>query len=105
MPTRSYVEKRWSIYNWSPGHHRGKEGAIEKHIAGKWHVITLQEAIDYEDHELLTNRFDVTHNGGCAVLFNKDTFYLDVDVKSIYLHDTRRELPDKVIEGDKGWVL
>ena len=27
-----------------------------------------QEAIEYVDHELLTNRFHVTHYGGCAVL-------------------------------------
>ena len=26
-------------------------------------------------------------------------------VKSIYLHDTKRGLPDKVMEGDPGWVL
>ena len=51
------------------------------------------------------NRFHVTHYGGCAVLFNKDTFYTDIEVKSNYLHDTRRELPDKVMEGDPGWVL
>ena len=39
------------------------------------------------------------------MLFNKDTFYHDVEVKSIYLHDTRRELLDKVMEGGQGWVL
>ena len=67
--------------------------------------ITLQEAIEYVDHELLVNRFHVTHYGGCAVLFNKDTFFPDVKVKSIYLHDTWREMPDKIMEGDSGWVL
>ena len=51
------------------------------------------------DHELLTNRFHVTHHGGCAVLFNKDTFFPDVKVNSLYLHDIRRVLPDKVREG------
>ena len=70
MPNRSLVQKRLSIYNWNPGPQRGREGAIEKQIAGKWNVITLQEAIDYVDHELLTNRFHVTHNRGRAVLFN-----------------------------------
>ena len=65
----------------------------------------MQEASDYVDHELLTNRFHVTHYAGCAVLFNKDTFYANVDVKSINLHDTRRDLPDQVMEGDQGWVL
>ena len=63
VPKRSYVQKRLSIYNWNPGPRRGKEGAIEKQIARKWHVITLQEAIDYVDHELFTNRFHVTHYG------------------------------------------
>ena len=82
---RSSVQKMLSLYNWNPGPRRGKEGAVEKHIAGKWHVITLQEAIEYADHELLTYRFHVTHHGGCAVLFNKDTFFPDVKVKSIYL--------------------
>ena len=103
--TRSVVQRRLSIYNWNPGPRRGKEDAFEKQIAGRWHIITLQEASDYVDHELLTNRFHVTHYAGCAVLFNKDTIYPNVDVKSIYLHDTRRELPDQVMEGEQGWVL
>ena len=81
-----------------PGSRHGKEGAFEKQIAGNWHIVTLQEAID-------ANRFHVTHYGRCAVLFNKDTFFSNIKVKSIYLHDTRRELPDKVMEGDSGWVL
>ena len=41
----------------------------------------------------------MTHYGG------KDTFFPDVKVKSIYLHDVRRVLPDEVMEGDSGWVL
>ena len=82
VPNRSHVQKRLSIYNWNPGPRRGKEGAFEKQITGKWHVITLQEAIEYVDHELLTNRFHVTHHGGCDPV---------IEVKSIYLHDTRRE--------------
>ena len=91
VPNRSSVQKRLSICNWNPRPRRGKEGAIEKQIAGKWHIITLQEAIEYVDHKPLTNKFHVTHCGGCAVLFNKDTFFPNVNVKSIYLHDTRRE--------------
>ena len=42
---------------------------------------------------------------GCAVLFNKDTFYPDISVKSIYLHDTRRCEQDHIVEGEHGWVL
>ena len=83
----------------------GREDAFEKEIEGKWHVITPQEASEYVDHDILTSRFHVTRYGGCANLYNKDTFYSNIDVKSIYLHDTRRELPDKVMEEDPVWVL
>ena len=84
---------------------RGKEDAFEKQIAGRWHVTTLQEASEKVDHDILTGRFHVTHYGGCAILFNKDTFNPNIDVKSIYLHDTRRGLPDQVMEGEQGWVM
>ena len=56
LATRSVVQRRLSIYNWNPGPRRGREGAFEKQIAGRWHIITLQEASEYVDHELLTNR-------------------------------------------------
>ena len=92
--SQSPLQRRLSVYNWNPGPRRGTEDAIEKQIAGKWHLITLQEASDYVDHAILR----------CAVLFNKDTFYPNVDVKSIYLHDTRRILPDHFVEGEHGWV-
>ena len=105
ISNRSPVQKRLSIYNWNPGPRRGKEDAFEKQIAGRRHVITLQEASEYVDHDIPTGRLHVTHCGGCAILFNMDTFYPDVDVKSIYLHDTRRDLPDQVIEGEQGWVM
>ena len=103
--SQSLVQKRLSIYNWNPGHRRGEEDAFEKQIAVKWPIITLQEASDYVDHDILTGRFHVAHYAGCAILFNKDTFYPNIDVKSIYLHDTRRELPDQVMEGEQGWVM
>ena len=92
-------------YNWNPEPRRGKEDAFEKQIAGKWHVVTLQEASDHVEHDILQERFHVTHCAGCAILFNKDTFYLDTSVKSIHLHDTRRDLPGQVVEGEQGWVL
>ena len=63
------------------------------------------EASECVDHDILTNRFHVTHYGGCAILENKDTFYPNSDVKSIYLHDTKRDLPDQVMDGDQGWVM
>ena len=65
----------------------------------------LARSIECVDHEFLVNRFHVTHYGGCAVFFNSDTIFPDVKVKSIYLHDIMRELPNKIIEGDSGWVL
>ena len=40
VPNRSPVQKRLSIYNLNPGPRRGREGAIEKQIEGKWHIIT-----------------------------------------------------------------
>ena len=105
LPNRSPVQKRLSICNWNPGPRRGKEDAFDKQIAGRWHVITLQEASEHVDHDILTCRFHVTHYGGRAILFNKDAFYPNIDVKSIYLNDTRRDLPDQVIEGEQGWVM
>ena len=71
----------------------------------RWHIITLQEASECVDHDILTSRFQLTHCAGCAILHNKDTFYPNIDVKSIYLHDTRRDLPDQVMEGEQGWVM
>ena len=83
MPNRLTEQKRLSVYNWKPGPRRGKEGAIVKHIAEKWHIITLQEAI----------WFHMTHCGGCAILFTKDTFFTDIKVTSIYLHDLKHFQP------------
>ena len=47
----------------------------------------------------------MTHYGGCAILFNKDTFLSDIKVTSIYLHDLRGCEQDNVKEGESGWVL
>ena len=85
MPNRLTEQKRLSVCSWNPGPRRGK-GAIEKQIAVKWHIITLQEAIEYLEHEFLTIRFHVTHCGGCAILFSKDTLHPDIKVTSAYLH-------------------
>ena len=65
----------------------------------------LQEAIEYLEQELLTNRSHGTLYGGCAILFNKDTFFPDIKVSSIYLHDTRTGEQDKGKEGESGPVL
>ena len=61
--------------------------------------------MEYFDHDVLTNRFLVTHYGGSAVLFNMDTFLLDIKIKSIYFHNIRHDLPDKVFEGESGLAI
>ena len=83
----------------------GGKTQLRNKLRGKWHVVTLQKASDYVDHDVLQERFHVIHYAGCAILFNKDTFYPDINVKSIYLHHTRRGLPGQVVEGEQGWVL
>ena len=105
VPNRAAEQTRLSVYFWNPGARRGKAGAIESHIAVKWHIITSQEAIEYLEHDFLTNRFHVTHNGGCAVLFNKYTFFSDIKASSFYLHDTWTCEKYKITEGECGWVM
>ena len=55
------------------------------HSAGPWHVVALQEAIEFHEDDAITRQFHVAHLRGCAALFNKDTFEPDLQVKSIYL--------------------
>ena len=43
----------------------GKVLSRNKLIAGKWHLVALQEASDYAEHEILHDRFQVTHFAGC----------------------------------------
>ena len=105
VANHSVVQKRLSIYNWNPGLRRVKEDVFVKQIACKWHIITTQEASECVDNDILTKRFHVTHDGGCAVLFSEDTFCPDIQVKSIYFHDTRRGIPDQVVEGGQEWVM
>ena len=45
VPYRLPVQKRLSIYNWNPAPRRGKEGAFEKQIAGKWHCRYSDESV------------------------------------------------------------
>ena len=76
---------------------------LSKNTLRRSGIITLQEAIEYLDHEFLTHRFHVTHYGGCAILFNKDTFHPDIKDTSVYLHDTRDDQQHDV-QGESGWV-
>ena len=104
MPNRLQEQTRISILNWNTGLRRGTRGAIEQHMAGKWHVITLQESSEYLQHECLACRFRVSHFAGCAVLFNKDTFQPDLQVSSVYIHD-RKLAQTEIKEGEAGWVF
>ena len=90
------MQKRLSIYNLNPGPLRRKEGAIEKRIAGRWHITTPREASEYFEHVLLTSQFHVTHYAGFAILYKKETSCL---------HDTRWDLPIQVMEGGQRWVM
>ena len=69
-----HVQRRLSIYNWNPGPRRRKEDASRTKLQ-EGGISSPCKRSDYVDHELLTKRFHVTHHAGCAVLFNKDTFY------------------------------
>ena len=51
VPNRLREQRRLSILSWNPGPLQEKEGAIEKQIAGKWHIIAPQEAVEYLQHE------------------------------------------------------
>ena len=77
----------------------------KKQTAGKWHIVTLLEEIEYFEQEFLTNRFHVTHFGVCAILLNNETFLSGVGVTSIYHHDLRGCQQDDVMEGESGWVF
>ena len=97
---RSTVQKRLSIYNWKAG--RGK-GAFEKQIEGKGHVITLQEASEcrpwYFDKSLPR---DPLRSMRVALQQGHPSTQI---LKSSLLHDTRREVPHKVMQGEQGWVM
>ena len=46
-------------------------------------LFSLQ-SFDYFEHKILHERFHATHFKGCAILFDKDTSYSDISVKSIH---------------------
>ena len=47
----------------------------------------------------------ISQYGGCTVLFNKDTFYSEVEASSIYWPDTRREERDRAAERGQGFFM
>ena len=102
--TRSIVQRRLGIYNWNPGPRGGKEDAFEQQIA--WTVachyfarsVWLRRPTSFSQFASTRPITQVVQSS-----LNKDTFHPNVDV-SIYLHDTRRDLPDHVMEeGEQGW--
>ena len=84
--------------------HVERKTHLRNKLREKWHIDTLQEASDYVEHDILQERIHVTHFAGCAILFNKDTFYPDISAESIYLHDMSRGVQDHIVEGEHGWV-
>ena len=105
VPNGLLEQTRISIPSWNPGTRRGRLGAIEEHIARKWHIIALSEAIEYLQHEYLMNSFYITHVASCADLSDKDTFHSDITAKYIYLHDYRNGVHQTVRERQPRWVL
>ena len=78
----SSEQTRLSISCWNPGPKRGSPGAIEDHIAGPWHIVALQESVEFLQHKDITRQFHVAHFRECPTLFNTGTFALDLHVKS-----------------------
>ena len=103
-PNRQLEQTRISILSWNPGPRRGTPGAIEKHIAGKWHIIAPEEAVEYLQHEYLTTHFYISHFAGCGILFNKDTFHSDLRVSSVFVYNTKSG-QQVIKEGQNGCVL
>ena len=64
---------QWTLNHWTRQHHRHLvfKAPSKNHIAGKLHIIALQEAMEYLLHECLTSHFQVTHYGGCGILFQQ----------------------------------
>ena len=60
-PNRQVEQTRIGILSMNLGPQRGEPGAIEKLIASKWHMIALQEAVEFLQHEYLTNHFYISH--------------------------------------------
>ena len=94
ISNRSPVQKRLSIFNWNPGPDAEKKMPSKSRLQAGGMSLPCRKHLNMSIHDILTGRFHVTHYAGCAILFNKDTFYTNIDVKSIYLHDTGRDLPD-----------
>ena len=74
-----------SILCWNPSPIRGSPGTIQNHVAGRWHMVALQESAEFLEHE------DTTLPVACGSLprlrysFNKHTFEPHLEVNSVYV--------------------
>ena len=59
--------------------------SLEDHIAGPWHIVPLQESVEFLQHEVITRQFHAVFFRGGAILFNKDTCEPDFQVKSAHV--------------------
>ena len=104
MPNRLLEQTPISILSWNPGPRRGREGAIEELIAGKWYVklrcrrrmCTFNTSAS-RTITILPTLLDVLS------LFN--TLHSDIQVNSVYFHGNRNGQHQAVREGQSGWVL
>ena len=104
--SQSPVQKRLSIYNWNPGPRRGKEDSFEKQIAVKWHIVTLQEASDYVDHDILQET--ISRDPLCGLRDSLRQGHLQPQHRTSNLSTfmTQGEACKIIfIEGEQGWVL
>ena len=103
LSNRSVVQRRHSIYSWKPGLRRGNEDAFEKNyrqlarqnFAGGLRMFRSRHSCKSVPRDSL-RRMRGSLQGH---------FLPNINVKSIYLHDTRRDLLDRNMEGDQGWVM
>ena len=102
--SQSLVQKRLSIYNRNPGPRRGKM-LLRNKSQGNGTLFPCKKHLTVMITKNLHERIHVTHYVGCAILFNMDTFYPDINIKAIYLHDSRRGVQDHIVEGEQGWEL
>ena len=87
-PDRLLAQMRIGILTWNRGPRRGTPGAIEHILQGNGTLLLYRKL----QHEPFTNCFRIPHFAGCAVLFNKDTFYPDVRVSSALFTSTTQKM-------------
>ena len=101
-PNRLLEQTRISISNWNPGPRRGKPGAFEKHIAGKWHIIACRSSSSTCIMNASQSIFmSSTSQGVLCSSTRTRSFQTCVYV---HIHDIKTG-QQIVREGQAGWVL